>query len=46
VAEAREAIPLVTSDFNEANARFSPNGRRFAYASNESGAYEIYVRAS
>jgi dipeptidyl aminopeptidase/acylaminoacyl peptidase len=44
VAEAREAIPLVTSDFNEANARFSPDGRWFAYASNESGAYEIYVR--
>ncbi len=44
VAEAREAIPLVTSDFNEANARFSPNGRWFAYASNESGTYEIYVR--
>jgi dipeptidyl aminopeptidase/acylaminoacyl peptidase len=44
VAEAREAIPLVTSEFNEANARFSPDGRWFAYASNESGAYEIYVR--
>ncbi len=44
VAEAREAIPLVTSDFNEANARFSPDGRWFAYASNESGTYEIYVR--
>jgi Tol biopolymer transport system component len=43
-AEAREAVPLVTSDFNEANPRFSPNGRWFAYASNESGAYEIYVR--
>jgi eukaryotic-like serine/threonine-protein kinase len=45
VAEAREAIPLVTSEFNEANARFSPDGRWFAYASNESGTYEIYVRA-
>ena len=44
VAEAREAIPVVTSEFNEANARFSPDGRWFAYASNESGAYEIYVR--
>jgi Tol biopolymer transport system component len=44
VAEAREAIPLVTSEFNEANARFSPDGRWFAYASNESGTYEIYVR--
>ena len=44
VAEAREAIPLVTSDFNEANGRFSPDGRWFSYASNESGVYEIYVR--
>ena len=44
VGEAREAIPLVTSEFNETNARFSPDGRWFAYASNESGTYEIYVR--
>jgi dipeptidyl aminopeptidase/acylaminoacyl peptidase len=44
VLEAREAIPLVTSQFNEVNARFSPDGRWFAYASNESGSYEIYVR--
>jgi eukaryotic-like serine/threonine-protein kinase len=45
VAEAREAIPLVTtSEFNEANARFSPDGRWFSYASNESGTPEIYVR--
>jgi dipeptidyl aminopeptidase/acylaminoacyl peptidase len=44
VGEAREAIPLVTSDFNETNARFSPDGKWFAYASNESGTYEIYVR--
>jgi eukaryotic-like serine/threonine-protein kinase len=32
------------STFNEANARFSPDGRWFAYASNESGDVEIYVR--
>ena len=44
VLEAREPIPVVTSPFNEANARFSPDGRWFTYASNESGAYEIYVR--
>jgi Tol biopolymer transport system component len=44
VSEAREAIPLVSSEFNEANARFSPDGRWFAYASNESGTGEIYVR--
>jgi serine/threonine protein kinase/Tol biopolymer transport system component len=44
VLEAREPIPIVTSDFNEVNARFSPDGRWFTYASNESGAVEIYVR--
>jgi Tol biopolymer transport system component len=44
VAEARETVPLVATDFNEANARFSPDGHWFAYASNESGTYEIYVR--
>jgi Tol biopolymer transport system component len=44
VKEAREAFPLVSTQFNEANARFSPNGRWFAYVSNESGQYEIYVR--
>jgi eukaryotic-like serine/threonine-protein kinase len=45
VAEAREAIPLVTSEtFNEANARFSPDGHWFAYASDASGNIEIYVR--
>ena len=44
VLEAREPIAIVTSEFNEANARFSPNGRWFSYASNESGDIEIYVR--
>ncbi len=45
VPEAREAIPVVsTTGFNEANARFSPDGRWFAYASDASGTTEIYVR--
>jgi DNA-binding winged helix-turn-helix (wHTH) protein/Tol biopolymer transport system component len=44
VAEARDAISLVSSDFHELSARFSPDGRWFAYASNESGTHEIYVR--
>ena len=44
VLEAREPIPVVSSEFNEANARFSPDGRWFSYSSNESGVYEIYVR--
>jgi Tol biopolymer transport system component len=44
VFEAREAIPVVATEFFEVNARFSPDGRWFAYASNESGQYELYVR--
>jgi DNA-binding winged helix-turn-helix (wHTH) protein/Tol biopolymer transport system component len=44
VPEAREPISLVSSEFNEVGARFSPDGRWFAYGSNESGTWEIYVR--
>ena len=43
-AEAREPIPVVVTDFAAVNATFSPDGKRFAYVSNESGAYELYVR--
>ena len=38
-------IPLLTSIFDEFNARFSPDGRWIAYASNEAGPAEIYVRS-
>jgi serine/threonine protein kinase/Tol biopolymer transport system component len=39
-------IPFSASDrFYESNARFSPDGRWVTYASNESGQFEIYVRA-
>jgi hypothetical protein len=34
----------VSSEFPELSARLSPDGRWFAYASNESGTHEIYVR--
>jgi serine/threonine-protein kinase len=44
-AEAREPISLVSSEFHERSARLSPDGRWFAYVSNESGMTEIYVRA-
>jgi eukaryotic-like serine/threonine-protein kinase len=37
-------IPFSNSQFNEAAARFSPDGRWIAYSSNESGRDEIYVR--
>jgi hypothetical protein len=41
----RKPIPYLLSAFSEANGRFSPDGKWVAYASNESGKYEVYVRA-
>jgi len=37
-------VPLVASAFSELHPSISPDGRWLAYASNESGANEIYVR--
>jgi len=39
-----ESKPFVNSAFNEAEPTFSPDGRWLAYASNESGSFEVYVR--
>jgi Tol biopolymer transport system component len=39
----REAGPLLDSPHNERWAQLSPDGRWLAYASDESGRYEIYV---
>jgi serine/threonine protein kinase/Tol biopolymer transport system component len=36
---------FLKSSFNDILAEFSPDGRWLAYASNESGKYEVYVRA-
>ena len=44
VAEARESIPVVVTEFAAINATFSPDGKWFAYVSDESGTYELYVR--
>ena len=38
------AAPLLATPFNEMQARFSPDGRWIAYASDESGTLEVYVR--
>jgi Tol biopolymer transport system component len=40
----RKPALLLATDFNEHNASFSPDTRWIAYASNESGRYEVYVR--
>ena len=42
---SRTATPLMTSPFNEAAARVSPDGKWLAYQSDESGRSEIFVQA-
>jgi serine/threonine protein kinase len=37
-------FPFLQTQFSESQAQFSPDGRWIAYASNESGQEEIYVR--
>lgn len=41
---AGKSALLLGTDFNEAYASFSPDGRWMAYVSNESGRGEVYVR--
>jgi Tol biopolymer transport system component len=40
----RKPFPYLTSPFDESEASLSPNGRWLAYTSNESGAYQVFVR--
>jgi hypothetical protein len=40
----RKPIPFLRTRFREGIGRFSPDGRFIAYNSDESGAFEIYVR--
>ncbi len=39
----RKPFPFLQTEFDEFQPQFSPNGRWLAYASNESGKYEVYV---
>jgi Tol biopolymer transport system component len=41
----RRPFPFLNSEFNEAQARFSPDSRWVAYVSDESGAPQVYVQA-
>ena len=41
----RKPYPLLQSAFNENQGHFSPDGRYFAYMSNESGREEVYVQS-
>jgi Tol biopolymer transport system component len=38
-------IDFLTTQFNEVQPRFSPDGRWVAYSSDESGRFEVYIRA-
>ena len=40
----RQPVPLLQTEFNEHLGRVSPDGRWIAYASDESGNNEVYVR--
>jgi hypothetical protein len=40
----RKPVPFLQTEFNEQDARFSPDMQWIAYQSNESGRHEIYVR--
>jgi Tol biopolymer transport system component len=40
----RKPFAVLQSSFDEIEGQFSPNGQWLAYASNESGRYEVYVR--
>jgi len=41
----RKPVPVVRTSFDDVQGQFSSDGRWLAYASNESGRYEIYVQA-
>ena len=40
----RKPVPLVKTPFNDSSGKVSPDGKWLAYASNETGRSEIYVR--
>ena len=40
----RTPFPYIQTQFNEDNAKFSPDGKFIAYSSDESGRYEVYVQ--
>jgi Tol biopolymer transport system component len=42
---ALKPFPVLNGQFNEGGGRFSPDGKWLAYNSNETGAFQIYVRA-
>ena len=43
-AQRAPPAPYLATEFNDTQGQFSPDGRWIAYASDESGRYEVYVR--
>jgi Tol biopolymer transport system component len=41
----RQPLPFLQTPFDERQGQFSPDGRWVAYASDESGRYEVYVQS-
>jgi serine/threonine protein kinase/Tol biopolymer transport system component len=41
----RQPFPIVNTNFEERDGRFSPDARWIAYSSNESGRFDVYVQA-
>ncbi|MBI2428497.1 MAG: protein kinase [Ignavibacteriales bacterium] len=39
----KDLTPVINSQFDEIDARFSPDGKWISYLSNESGDYELYI---
>jgi len=42
--QRKSMTPLLTSEFSEWIGVFSPDGKWYAYQSNETGRYEVYIR--
>ncbi len=40
----RKSVPYLRTSANEIDAQFSPDGRWMAYASDESGRYQVYIQ--
>ena len=45
LAGEQRAFPFLQTQFDERQGRFSPDGRWIAYASNESGTWQVYVQS-
>ena len=45
LGNGKKPFPFLSTEFNESQAHFSPDGHWVAYTSDESGQFEVYVRS-